>query len=131
MTTFQHPHRVELLSSSFQYPDRRLFFTRARLFLDRIELSGWQFGKKHERRILLDELQKIEWDGGASQAVFHLSEEESVRLRLPQLDSWKHSLEQRLSWSAPGRFRIAAPASHTARRDLPLQDLVTLASAMG
>ena len=34
-----HPHSVVLLTSRFQYPDRRLFFTRARLFFDRIELS--------------------------------------------------------------------------------------------
>ena len=129
MNHHQHPHRTILLSSSFQYPERRLFFARARLFLDRIELSGWNFNKREVRQIQLDELDQIEWN--AHDAVFHLREGGSIRILLPQTASWRHTLEQRFTWSAPGRFPIAARTSTTARHDLPLNELVTFATAMG
>lgn len=124
-----HPHRIVLLSSSFQFPERRLFFARARLFLDRIELSGWHYNKREVLKIRLDELDHIEWDG--TDAVFHLDGDQTIRIQLPQATSWRYTLEQRLSWSAPGRFRMAAPVSTTARRDDSLTELVTFATAMG
>ena len=127
-----HSHSVLLLSSRFQYSDRRLFFTRARLFFDRIELTGWHLGKKHERSIALDEVTSIEWDAPTSAAILHLTEGESVRLRLSHLDSWKQSLEQRLWWNATNYFpRTTTAVSSTARHDVPLQDLIAYATSMG
>ncbi len=129
MTT--HPHRVQLLSSRFKVHGRRLFFTRARLFLDRIELSGWHLGKRYVEYIPLDRLDDIEWDAEASDAAFHLNEGKTIRVRLPHMDRWKHSLEQRLTWSAPGRFPIASRFTTTAYRELPLPELITFTTSMG
>lgn len=129
MNVFQHPHRIVLLSSSFHFPERRLFFARARLFLDRIELSGWHFGKREVITIPLDQLDQIDWN--AQDAVFHLRGGSTVRITLPQSKSWQHTLEQRLSWSAPGRFPMAATVTTTARDDASLTELVTFATAMG
>lgn len=132
MTTYSHPHQVVLLSSRFSDPEHKLFFTRARLYLDRIELSGWHLGKKYEARIPLHDLDAIDWQTGSSSAVFYLREGQTIRLTLPDLERWKQSVEQRLWWSAPGRFPMASSTSHTApNQDLSLRDLVTFTTSMG
>ena len=131
MTTYSHPHQVVLLSSRFSNPEHKLFFTRARLYLDRIELSGWHLGKKYAARILLQDLDAIDWQLDASSVVFHVRDSQSIRLNLPDLERWKQSVEQRLWWSAPGRFPMAS-TSHTApSQDLSLRDLVTFTTSMG
>ena len=124
-----HPHSVVLLSSRFQYPGRRLFFTRARLFFDRIELTGWQFGKKHTCAIPLDAVDTIEWQTNTADAVLHLTEGGPVMLRLAQADQWKQSLDQRLHWNTTNYFPTKAPS--TTRPDLSLHDLITFSSCMG
>ena len=127
-----HPHNIVLLTSRFQYPGRRLFFTRARLFFDRIELSGWDLGKKHTRAIPLDTVDKVDWNRDAPGAVVHLTEGEPVALRLSHVDQWKQSLDQRLHWNATNYFPSPAPAAtSTTRPDLPLRELITFASSMG
>jgi hypothetical protein len=131
MTTYAHPHQVVLLSSRFINPEHKLFFTRARLYLDRIELSGWLLGKKYEVQIPLQDLDSIDWQTDTSSAVFHLREGQIIRLKLPDLERWKQSVEQRLWWSAPGRFPMTS-TSHTApNQDLSLRDLVTFTTSMG
>ncbi len=131
MVTY-HPHSVVLLTSRFQYPGRRLFFTRARLFFDRIELSGWNLGKKHTHAIPLDAVDKIDWKSDTPDAVVHLTEGESVALRLSQVDRWKQSLDQRLHWNATNYLPTTATKTpSTTRPDLPLHELITFASSMG
>ncbi len=131
MVTY-HPHSVVLLTSRFQYPGRRLFFTRARLFFDRIELSGWNLGKKHTHAIPLDAVDKIDWKSGTPDAVVHLTEGEPVALRLSQVDRWKQSLDQRLHWNATNYLPTTATKTpSTTRPDLPLHELITFASSMG
>jgi hypothetical protein len=128
----QHPHSVLLLTSRFQYLERRLFFTRARLFFDRIELSGWAVGKKHTRAIPLDAVDKIDWKTNTSDAVLHLTEGEPVALRLSQADRWKQSLTQRLRWNTTTYFPATPPkAASTAPSDVPLHELITFATSMG
>jgi len=131
MSTY-HPHSVVLLTSRFQYPGRRLFFTRARLFFDRIELTGWNFGKKHTRHIPLDAVEKIDWKTNTPEAVVHLTEGEPVTLRLSKADRWKQSLDQRLLWNVTNYFpTTATKATSTARPDLSLHELITFATSMG
>ncbi len=131
MVTY-HPHSVVLLTSRFQYPGRRLFFTRARLFFDRIELSGWNLGKKHTHAIPLDAVDKIDWKSDTPDAVVHLTEGEPVALRLSQVDRWKQSLDQRLHWNATNYLPTTATKTpSTTRPDLPLHELITFASSMG
>ena len=127
-----HPHNVVLLTSRFQYPGRRLFFTRARLFFDRIELSGWKYGKKHTRAIPLDTVDTIDWKSDTPDAVVHLAEGEPVALRLSQVDRWKQSLDQRLHWNTTNYFPLTtSKATSTTRSDLPLSELISFASSMG
>ena len=44
-----HRHPIVLHASRFRFAEQRLFFSRARLFPDRIELSGWLPGKRLTR----------------------------------------------------------------------------------
>ena len=132
MNTHSYPHTIVLLSSSFKKPNRRLFFTRARLFFDRIELTGWAFGKKYSTHIFLNEIDKIEWDAEASGAVFFLTEGHQVHLELPEMQRWKQSLETRFQWNTSGAYPLPlTTVNSTLRRDLPLQDVVTFTTCMG
>ena len=134
--TDPHEHRIELLSTPFKYPMRRLFFARARLYLDRIELSGRLFGEKHAAQIRQDEVARIEWclaaRGGAEpNATFHLRDGRRVALVLGDVHRWQDMLEERLGWGA-GRPGGALPAHllFAATPDLPFRDLVAYASSM-
>ncbi|MFQ5572106.1 MAG: hypothetical protein ACE5G0_20710 [Rhodothermales bacterium] len=131
MNTYSFPHNVVLLTSSFKKPDRRLFFTKARLFFDRIELSGWELGKRYVQDIRLDQVERIEWSAEASGVIFYLTEGGQIRLTLPEMERWKRSLEQRLHWSGPGSYPTTSATSSTLRRDLSLQELITYTTCMG
>jgi len=127
-----HSHNVLLLSSRFRYPGHRLFFTRARLFFDRIELTGWNLGKRYERTIALDQVDAFEWDLAASTVTLRLAEDERLALQLTNLEAWKRSLEQRLSWNSTYYIPATAVPTHTsARPDASLHELITFATSMG
>ncbi len=131
MITIHHRHKIVLLTSSFQYPARRLLFARARLFLDRIELTGWHFGEKYQSQIPFEDLEQIEWKVGETagpNALFHMADGTTYALHLNQVKLWKHTLEERLRWSKPGLFRLS-PSQAT--RDMPLHELVNYTSGLG
>lgn len=131
-----HGHRIELLCTSFRYPARRLFFARARLYLDRIELSGRFFSEKHAVRIRQDEIERIEWRltaRGTSEpnTVFHLEDGRQIVLVLGEVHRWQDMLEERLNWRAgrPGGL-LPSRMLFSTTPDLPLHDLVAYASSM-
>ncbi|NBC17233.1 MAG: hypothetical protein GVY18_07945 [Bacteroidetes bacterium] len=131
MALSRHPHQVVLLSSGFQYTNRRLLFSKARLFPDRIELSGWDFVEKHRQEIPLDTLCRVEWhtdEADAPDLILHLKDGDSVSLSLHDADRWRESLQQRLRWTAPDRAPL--PTSST-RPDLPLNELIMYTTSMG
>jgi hypothetical protein len=127
MEALQYPHKVVLLSTRFRFSDRRLFFTRSRLFFDRIELGGWLPGEHFSRLIPLDAVCRVEWEAGASEttAVFHLEDGEALRLLFDKWHLGKSALELRLSWSAVqfGRFGFGRPAAS-------LKDLAAYSSSI-
>ena len=126
MTTYPHSPSVELLRSRFQHPHRHLFFTRARLFLDRIELSAWKLGARYRHEIPLATLCRVEWQDDG-RAVFHLKDtEEPLTLVLRQPTRWQHTLEAHLRWSAPDR-----PARSADHSDVPLNEVLLHATRMG
>jgi hypothetical protein len=127
-----HSHTVLLLSSSFRYLGHRLFFTKARLFFDRIELTGWNLGTRYERTIFLDQVDTLEWDLPASTVTLCLTADERLSLQLTNLDAWKRSLEQRLYWSSTYYVPATAITTHTpGRADTSLHELITFATSMG
>ena len=134
--TDPYDHRIELLSTPFRYPAQRLLFARARLYLDRIELSGRAFGGKHTAQIRWEEVERIAWcltARGAREpnATFHLVNGQAVALVLGEVHRWQDMLEERLAWG-DGRPGEARPARmlFAATPDLPFHDLVAYASSM-
>ena len=53
-----------LLSSRFKDPGRRLFFARASLFANRIELSGLALTGMYKRLLFLKNIERVEWKVG-------------------------------------------------------------------
>ena len=131
MFSTKYTHKIVLLTSSFQYPLRRLLFARARLFLDRIELTGWHFGDKYQEQIPLDQISWIEWKLDAvhgPNVIFHLEDDTQFPLILKQAYLWKHTLEERLQWNAPAHFRLSSAVT---KPELPLKDIIAFSSGMG
>ncbi len=85
-----------LLSSRFRYAGRRLFFGRARLYPDRIELSGITWRGIHRRSVPLDEVARVRWHGGDHQAanfVLVLRNGETLSLWVAGSGLWKYRVE--------------------------------------
>lgn len=127
MEALQYPHKVVLLSTRFRFSDRRLFFTRSRLFFDRIELSGWLLGEHFSRSIPLDSFSRVEWqvESADPTAVIYLEDGEVLRLEFDKWRLWKHALELRLSWSA-----VQSGLSGLGRPAASLRDLVAYSSSI-
>ena len=53
-----------MLSSRFRDPQRRLFFTKALLFPNRIEFSGMALNGMYHRLLMLDGIEQVEWKAG-------------------------------------------------------------------
>ena len=112
MESFPSPYQLVLLSTRFRAPERRLFFPNARLYFDRIELTGWHLHERFEDVIHLPEVARIDWHPSESDndeleanVVFEFSDGSALPLMLDQLPSWQHTLENRVSWR---RVRAAA-----------------------
>ena len=104
MATSPSPHRLVLLNTHFRPLEQRLLFPQARLFFDRIELTGWQLHERFEETILLHDVAHIEWTPHAAtvpstpNVIFHFTDGTARPLALEQVSSWRHTLENRLSW---------------------------------
>ncbi len=125
MNSRPYQHRTILLKTGFQYEQDRLFFTRARLFPDRIELSGWHPGGQRREVIPLDRVSRVEWQREPSHkwnAVLHLEDGSARKLSLQNVEQWKHNLSERLRWVKP------TPKSWTL--DLPLKELIAYTTSM-
>lgn len=85
-----------LLSSRFGYADRTVFFGRARLFADRIDLKGWSWTGRHRRVILLHEVEQVRWWSGrdhSANLVLYLEDGGRVSLRVGASGLWKYQIE--------------------------------------
>ena len=131
-----HEHRIELLSTAFRYPAQRLFFARAHLYFDRIELVGWTLEGRQVRQIQRSQVERIEWDvmaRGASNpnVVFHLADGQQIGLRLDEVHRWQDMLEERIGWEAGRPAQVVHyHALFETPADLPFRDLVAYASSM-
>jgi len=84
-----------------------LLFGRARLFLDRIELTGFRYNDQYQERITLNDVERIEWRMKAHadpNVVFHLTNGNTTAFTLNQIKLWKHTLEHRIRWNRPVQY---------------------------
>ncbi len=80
-------------------PGRRLWYARARLLADRVELSGWGPGGRYRRHVPLAEVEAAEWwatEGGPNFAL-HLHAGDALTLRLKRgAGTWKVEVDRLL-----------------------------------
>lgn len=130
MTTMTYPHRVVLLATAYKDPKLSLLFAKARLYMDRIELSGWHLGETVKRSISLNQVNEIDWTvqrGQSHNVVFHLSDGTRIPLCLKRVGQWRTILNDNLRWSAPGRLPMTSDAKVL---HLPLKDLIAYTTGM-
>ena len=90
-----------ILSSSFRYDDAPLLFSKARLFEDRIVLTGWGFKGRHKRVIHLNEIKEVDWWFGRAEVNFalNLNSGPPVSMYLKGAGNWKYTIEELLGKS--------------------------------
>jgi hypothetical protein len=79
----------------FEFQSPALAFPRARLFADRLELSGWRLSGRFFRRIPLRGILQVDAVNDSALVIW-LSVGETIRLRVNQASSWKMHIEARL-----------------------------------
>ncbi len=126
-----YPHKIVLLSTGLQMSGGALWFGRARLYPDRIELTGWNARGSYRQVIFLDRITDVRWErmsaAGAADAVIRLHNGADVALRLHQGGRWKTCLEERIRWS-PWR-RLYAAREGASIDEMPLRDVMAFARA--
>lgn len=122
-----YPHKVMLAASSFRFPERHLLFSKARLFPDRIELSGWDSNGTHRQTIPLEQVREVKWgeDPSNGRAEFHLHDGSRVALVLRDKDLWRQLLSERLDWL---RTFVERTGTGGWTADLPPNDLINTRS---
>ena len=81
---------VPLRSASFTLEDRWLLWSRARLYTDRMELTGWGLGGRYHRSISLGRIGAVELieDG----LILHLTDGSALRIGIDTPREWADAL---------------------------------------
>ncbi len=91
-----------LRSVRFRFPSRRVWFGRARLFEDRVQLTGWTLKGRYRRTIPLTRVGRAEWWSNAEGTNFalHLNDGSTCALRLRRgAADWKFEIDALLGRS--------------------------------
>jgi len=92
MTDADSPDR-ELLSGSFSHPT--LLCARARLYEDRLELTGWRLTGRYRRRIPLRRILQVDAPE-ANRLLLWMADGQTLRLRIDHAQRWQQVIAQRL-----------------------------------
>jgi hypothetical protein len=84
-----------ILAGRFDFQSPALIFPKARLYADRLELSGWHFGGRYNRRVPLKNVLQVDVVN-ASGLVIWLSVGETLRIRIGGALLWKQEIDTRL-----------------------------------
>lgn len=101
-----YPNHIQLLSSHFRYAHKRLFFGKARLFADRIELAGWSASGYHFRCLPLVRLVDMDYHPLTDDAnlTLYLDDGEEISIRVQEAHRWREFYENWL------RYEVLASA---------------------
>lgn len=85
-----------ILSARFHLPETRIFFPKAKLYADRIELRGWSAKGRYARTIALAEVEDTKWWFGRSDINFalYLKSGEDLLMHLRGAGNWKYTLDE-------------------------------------
>lgn len=85
-----------MLTSRFRDPHRRLFFTKALLFPNRIELSGMALTGMYHRLLMLDGIDHVEWRAGQiknANITFWMRDGSKMKLWMHSAGLWKYMVD--------------------------------------
>lgn len=82
-----------VLSGGFRFRDPSLLCARARLYTDRLELSGWRLHGRYFRRIPLEQILHVDVPN-ADALLLWLSDGEKVSLEVEEALRWKGAIDQ-------------------------------------
>ncbi len=80
-------------SSRFSFGNPPLLFARARLFSDRLELTGWHLRGRYRRQLLIRHMLQVDVLGKEGLLLW-LASGETVRIRLQRAPEWKAAIDQ-------------------------------------
>ena len=81
---------VPLRTAAFGLEDRWLFWPRARLYTDRLELTGWSLSGRYHRSLPLDRIGEVESIEGS--LVLHLTDGSALRIEIDTPREWAAAL---------------------------------------
>lgn len=85
-----------MLTSRFRDPHRRLFFTKALLFPNRIEFSGMALNGMYHRLLMLDGIEQVEWKAGQiknANLTFWMRDGSKLRYWMNSAGLWKYMID--------------------------------------
>lgn len=85
-----------LLTGRFRDPQQRLFFTKALLFPNRIELSGMALTGMYHRLLMLDGIEHVEWKAGQvkkANITFWMRDGRKLCFWMHSAGLWKYMVE--------------------------------------
>lgn len=96
-----YPNHVLVLDNRFRYPKRPMLFGRARLFGDRIELTGWDRHGRHHRCIPLGLVTSVDYHPLQNHAnlTLHLATGDAVPLNIDEAHRWREMYENWLRYA--------------------------------
>ena len=86
-------HRVSVLSGRFSFEQPAMMRPRARLYVDRLELSGLTLRGRFKRIIPVESILHVDADGD-SRLILWVSSGPAIRLRLPKAPTWKRTIDR-------------------------------------
>ncbi len=107
-----------LLESRCRWAGRHLFFGCARLYHDRIVLSGWTLAGRYGQVVPLNDVARLQWWSNAPgvNVAFYLRDDSVMSLKLDAGGLWKYVVEDQLGHQAspspelPGTLSEASAA---------------------
>jgi hypothetical protein len=90
-----NPKGEALLSDSFSFARPTLWCAQARLYEDRLELSGWRPWERYRRRIPLRCVLKVDAPS-ANRLLLWMADGQTIRLHLDNASQWQQTIAQQL-----------------------------------
>lgn len=89
------PPGKKLLSGSFSFARPTLLCATARLYDDRLELTGWRLWGRYRRRIPLRRILQVDVRN-ENRLLLWMVDGQTLRLHIDDAQRWQHAIDRRL-----------------------------------